>query len=133
MKILQKLDEWVTAHKNEIKSEYPDSQPMIYFFWEYASQISTISEFTILLRDAVRGVGYNNFISGYLLMNDCLDEGDVLNGVEFYFNDALDGEVPFKTFAHVLHKVALAYSELYPETKEDIMHYLPLLRKVYGI
>ncbi|MGB9040672.1 MAG: hypothetical protein WCC23_19500, partial [Acinetobacter calcoaceticus] len=71
--------------------------------------------------------------SSYFLMNDVTDEEHVIDAAEFYFYDELDGKVPFKVFASVLELIALAYADHNPEEKEQIIHLIPRLKKVYDI
>ncbi len=39
-------------------------------------------------------------------MDDVVDEGHIIDAVEFYFNGEFDGKVPFKVFASVLELIA---------------------------
>ncbi|MDP7762206.1 hypothetical protein QWI60_01035 [Acinetobacter baumannii] len=90
--------------------------------------------FISLLKDAIRGEGYSlQETSSYFLMNYVMDEGHIIDAAEFYFYDELDGKVPFKVFASVLELIALAYAEHNPEEKEQIIHLIPRLKKVYDI
>ncbi len=66
-------------------------------------------------------------------MDSIVDEGHVVDAAEFYFYDELDGKVPFKVFASVLELIALAYAEHNLEEKEQIIHLMPRLKKVYDI
>nr|EHZ6774692.1 hypothetical protein [Acinetobacter baumannii] len=87
-----------------------------------------------IIKRAIRGEGANiQETSAYLLMDDVVDEGHIIDAAEFYFNGEFDGKVPFKVFASVLELIALAYAEHNPEEKEQIIHLIPRLKKVYDI
>jgi len=90
--------------------------------------------FVDILKRAIQGEGVSTQeTSTYFLMDSIVDEGHVVDAAEFYFYDELDGKVPFKVFASVLELIALAYAEHNPEEKEQIIHLITRLKKVYDI
>ncbi|ENV60497.1 hypothetical protein F950_01724 [Acinetobacter soli NIPH 2899] len=131
---MQYMIEWLRTNRNDILKKYPEAEPELSFFMDYF--ITSTGGYTLIsiLKDAIRGEGYSlQETSSYFLMNDVTDEGHVIDAAEFYFYDELDGKVPFKVFASVLELIALAYAEHNLEEKEQIIHLIPRLKKVYDI
>ncbi|WP_040053906.1 hypothetical protein [Acinetobacter soli] len=132
--MMQYMIEWLRTNRNDILKKYPEAEPELSFFMDYF--ITSTGGYTLIsiLKDAIRGEGYSlQETSSYFLMNDVTDEGHVIDAAEFYFYDELDGKVPFKVFASVLELIALAYAEHNLEEKEQIIHLIPRLKKVYDI
>ncbi len=131
---MQYMIEWLRTNRNDILKKYPEAEPELSFFMDYF--VTSTGGYTLIsiLKDAIRGEGYSlQETSSYFLMNDVTDEGHVIDAAEFYFYDELDGKVPFKVFASVLELIALAYAEHNLEEKEQIIHLIPRLKKVYDI
>jgi|GEM_PF-326172 len=132
--MMQYMIEWLRTNRNNILKKYPEAEPELSFFMDYFVTSTGGYTFISILKDAIRGEGYSlQETSSYFLMNDVTDEGHVVDAAEFYFYDELDGKVPFKVFASVLELIALAYAEHNPEEKEQIIHLIPRLKKVYDI
>lgn len=132
--MMQYMIEWLRNNRNEILHKYPEADPELSFFMDYFVTGDGGYAFIDILKNAIRGEGYSlQETSTYLLMNDVVDEGHVVDAAEFYFYDDLDGKVPFKTFASVLELITLAYAECNPENREEILHFLPRLKQVYGV
>ncbi|QNX59510.1 hypothetical protein [Acinetobacter seifertii] len=132
--MMQYMIEWLRTNRNDILKKYPEAEPELSFFMDYFVTSTGGYTFISILKDAIRGEGYSlQETSSYFLMNDVTDEGHVVDAAEFYFYDELDGKVPFKVFASVLELIALAYAEHNPEEKEQIIHLIPRLKKVYDI
>ncbi|MBO3639981.1 MULTISPECIES: hypothetical protein [Acinetobacter] len=132
--MMQYMIEWLRTNRNDILKKYPEAEPELSFFMDYF--VTSTGGYTLIsiLKDAIRGEGYSlQETSSYFLMNDVTDEGHVIDAAEFYFYDELDGKVPFKVFASVLELIALAYAEHNLEEKEQIIHLIPRLKKVYDI
>ncbi|KQQ77000.1 hypothetical protein [Acinetobacter sp. Leaf130] len=132
--MMQYMIEWLRTNRNDILKKYPEAEPELSFFMDYFVTSTGGYTFISILKDAIRGEGYSlQETSSYFLMNDVTDEGHVIDAAEFYFYDELDGKVPFKVFASVLELIALAYADHNPEEKEQIIHLIPRLKKVYDI
>jgi len=132
--MMQYMIEWLRTNRNDILKKYPEAEPELAFFMDYFVTSTVAYTFISILKDAIQGEGYSlQETSSYFLMNDVTDEGHVIDAAEFYFYDELDGKVPFKVFASVLELIALAYAEHNPEEKEQIIHLILHLKKVYDI
>lgn len=130
----QLMCDWLNNNWNNILQKYPEAKPVLSFFMDYFSTCAGRSSFVDILKKAIQGEGDSlQEISTYLLMNSVVDEGHVVDAAEFYFNGEFDGKVPFKTFASVLELITLAYAECNPENREEILHFLPRLKQVYGV
>ncbi|HAV4217143.1 hypothetical protein Q5X71_02345 [Acinetobacter baumannii] len=128
------MSDWLSNNWNEILKRYPEAEPLLYYFSDYFNTIAWGDPIVDIIKKAIRGEGDNiQETSAYLLMDDVVDEGHIIDAAEFYFNGEFDGKVPFKVFASVLELIALAYAEHNPEEKEQIIHLIPRLKKVYDI
>ncbi|QNW95826.1 hypothetical protein IC800_06175 [Acinetobacter seifertii] len=131
---MQYMIEWLRTNRNDILKKYPEADPELSFFMDHFVTSTGGYTFISILKDAIRGEGSSlQETSSYLLMDDVVDEGHIIDAVEFYFNGEFDGKVPFKVFASVLELIALAYAEHNPEEKGQIIHLIPHLKKVYDI
>ncbi|THV19420.1 hypothetical protein FAU76_09535 [Acinetobacter baumannii] len=132
--MMQYMIEWLRTNRNEILKKYPEAEPLLYYFSDYFNTVAWVDPIIDIIERAIRGEGANiQETSAYLLMDDVVDEGHIIDAAEFYFNGELDGKVPFKVFASVLELIALAYAEHNPEEKEQILDLMPRLKKVYDI
>ncbi len=126
--------DWMNSNRDSILKEHPEAKPMLNFFIDYFNSCTGGYYFVDILKNAIRGQGANiQETSTYLLMNDILDDGYVIDAAEFYYYDELDGTVQFKTFALVLKLIALAYVDFYPDDKDEILRLLQKIKQVYAI
>ncbi|AVI34063.1 hypothetical protein AB2R53_18735 [Acinetobacter baumannii] len=132
--MMQYMIEWLRTNRNDILKKYPEAEPELSFFMDYFVTGSGGYSFVDILKRSIKGEGVSTQeTSTYFLMDSIVDEGHVVDAAEFYFYDELDGKVPFKVFASVLELIALAYAEHNLEEKEQIIHLMPRLKKVYDI
>ncbi|MBP1493118.1 hypothetical protein J8Z69_02250 [Acinetobacter nosocomialis] len=128
------MSDWLSNNWSVILKSYPEAEPLLYYFSDYFNAVAWVNPIIDIIKRAIRGEGANiQETSAYLLMDDVVDEGHLIDAVEFYFNGEFDGKVPFKVFASVLELIALAYAEHNPEEKGQIIHLIPHLKKVYDI
>ncbi|EHU2109496.1 hypothetical protein [Acinetobacter baumannii] len=128
------MSDWLSNNWSAILKNYPEAEPLLYYFSDYFNTVAWVDPIIDIIKRAIRGEGANiQETSAYLLMDDVVDEGHIIDAAEFYFNGEFDGKVPFKVFASVLELIALAYAEHNPEEKEQIIHLIPRLKKVYDI
>ncbi|WP_151763670.1 hypothetical protein [Acinetobacter nosocomialis] len=124
------MSDWLSNNWSVILKSYPEAEPLLYYF----NTVAWVNPIIDIIKRAIRGEGANiQETSAYLLMDDVVDEGHIIDAVEFYFNGEFDGKVPFKVFASVLELIVLAYAEHNSEEKERIIHLIPRLKKVYAI
>lgn len=128
------MNDWLRSNRDSILKKYPEANPMLVYFFDYFNSCSGGFSFENILENAINGQGASiQESASYLLMNDDLDDGCVVDHAQFYYYDELDGKVPFKTFALVLELIALAYIDYHPEDKERITLLLTRLKKVYQV
>ncbi|MDO7206994.1 hypothetical protein Q5M48_02205 [Acinetobacter nosocomialis] len=128
------MSDWLSNNWSVILKSYPEAEPLLYYFSDYFNTVAWVNPIIDIIKRAIRGEGANiQETSAYLLMDDVVDEGYIIDAVEFYFNGEFDGKVPFKVFASVLELIALAYAEHNPEEKRKIIHLIAHLKKVYDI
>ncbi|EML1064861.1 hypothetical protein RGH81_001198 [Acinetobacter nosocomialis] len=128
------MSDWLSNNWNEILKRYPEAELLLYYFSDYFNTVAWVDPIIDIIKRAIRSEGANiQETSAYLLMDDIVDEGYIIDAAEFYFNGEFDGKVPFKVFASVLELIALAYAEHNPEEKEQILDLMPRLKKVYDI